>query len=118
MKSKSFLSSLGYAWQGLVYTVSTQRNMQIHLVVMVLVLATGVFFGLTSWEWAVLLLAIGLVLAAETVNTAIEAFTDLLSPGLHPAAAKAKNVAAGAVLITAVIAIVEGLIIFGRRIWG
>lgn len=68
---------------------------------------------LTRWEWAILLLTIGSVIAAEVMNTAIEIVVDLVQPNFHPLAGMAKDVAAGAVLMTAIQAVAVGIVIFG-----
>ncbi|MGB8168211.1 MAG: diacylglycerol kinase family protein, partial [Chthoniobacteraceae bacterium] len=72
--------------------------------------------GLERWEWAAVVGAIGLVWTAEGLNTAVEALTDLVSPGEHPLAGRAKDVAAGAVLCAATSAAVIGLVVFVPRL--
>ncbi|MEL7425673.1 MAG: diacylglycerol kinase family protein [Bacteroidota bacterium] len=105
--------SFGYAFKGIATLFRTQVHAWIHLVAMVMVIALGLFFGIKSWEWVVLILCITLVLAAEAFNTAIEFLTDLVSPDFHPLAGKAKDTAAAAVLISAIGAAIVGLIILG-----
>lgn len=101
-----FLRKLGravqYAWAGIAYHFSHERNAQIHLGAMALLVAAGVLLHLTAGEWAILLLAMTLVLSMETMNTAVERLTDLVSPGPHRLAKLAKDCAAGAVLITSI----------------
>lgn len=96
----------------------TQANARIHLVAAVLVIIAGFVFGISRGEWCAIVGAIGLVLAAEGINTAIEAVVDLASPGLHPLAERAKDVAAGAVLLAAVTAATIGLLVFAPRVLG
>lgn len=91
--------------------------MQIHLVVAVLVVLAGWFFNITTAEWVLCLLCFGLVFGAEMVNTSIENLVDLVSPQRHELAGKAKDMAAGAVLISALFAACVGLIIFIPKIW-
>ncbi len=91
--------------------------MQIHLVVAVLVVLAGWFFNITTTEWMLCLLCFGLVFGAEMVNTSIENLVDLVSPQRHELAGKAKDMAAGAVLISALFAACVGLIIFIPKIW-
>lgn len=91
--------------------------MQIHLVVAVLVVLAGWFFNITTTEWVLCLLCFGLVFGAEMVNTSIENLVDLVSPQKHELAGKAKDIAAGAVLISALFAAGVGLIIFIPKIW-
>jgi len=90
--------------------------MKIHGAVMLLILAAAFFFKVTPLEWAVVLLAIGLVIALELINTAVEALVDLYTQEYRHLAAVAKDVAAGAVLFCSVIALIIGLIIFLPRI--
>ena len=94
----------------------TQPNARIHVVVAVIVVAGGCFFGITRGEWCAVVGAIGLVLTAEGINTAIEAAVDLASPDRHPLAERAKDVAAGAVLLASLAAAIIGLLVFGPRI--
>lgn len=91
--------------------------MQIHLIVAVLVLIAGCFFNISLTEWMLCLLCFGLVFGAEMVNTSIENIVDLVSPKKHELAGRAKDMAAGAVLISALFAACVGLIIFIPKIW-
>jgi diacylglycerol kinase len=102
----------GYALSGIAHTVRTQRNMRIHLVVAVLALVAAAALRLTPGEWAIILICIGLVLATEMLNTAIEAIVDLNSPDIHPLAKIAKDVGAGIVLIFSFVAVAVGLVIY------
>jgi diacylglycerol kinase (ATP) len=81
----------------------------------VLTVAASVYFSLSALEWCAALLALGLIWAAEGMNTALERLTDLVSPGFHPLAGMAKDIAAGAVLLASVGAVLVGVIIFGPR---
>ena len=81
----------------------------------VLTVAASVYFSLSALEWCTVLLALGLIWAAEGMNTALERLTDLVSPGFHPLAGMAKDIAAGAVLLASVGALLVGVIIFGPR---
>jgi diacylglycerol kinase (ATP) len=104
--------SFRYAFAGLGYVARTQRNFRIHLAAGTLAAILGLVAGLSTPEWAVLATLITLVLAAEMTNTVVEAIVDLASPTYHPLAKVAKDVAAGAVLLTAIGAIVVGLFLF------
>lgn len=104
--------SFHYAFAGIGYCLRTQRNFRIHLLAALVVGIAGGLLGLTGVEWAVLALTVTMVLAAEMVNTVVEAAVDLASPGIHPLAKTAKDVAAGAVLVTAIGAVVIGACIF------
>ena len=94
----------------------TQANARIHVVAAIIVVAAGWFFAITRGEWCAVVGAIGLVLTAEGINTAIEATVDLASPDRHPLAERAKDVAAGAVLLASLTAAIIGLLIFGPRV--
>jgi diacylglycerol kinase (ATP) len=106
------IAAFGYAFQGLWYLFRTQRNAQIHLLVAGCALALGAALRIERWEWLVLILTIALVLAAEAVNTAIEAAVDLTTTSRHHLAKVAKDVAAGSVLICAIASVIVGCIVF------
>jgi diacylglycerol kinase len=110
------LRSFGYAAAGLGYLVRTQPNFRVHLCAAIAVVGAAVASRASAVEVAVLLLAIGLVLVCEAFNTALEALVDLASPGLHPLARVAKDVAAAGVLVAAVIAAATGLVVLGPKL--
>lgn len=91
--------------------------MQIHLIVALLVVVAGLFFTISLTEWMLCLLCFGLVIGAEMMNTAIENLVDLASPQKHELAGKAKDMAAGAVLVCSIFAAAVGLIIFLPKVW-
>jgi diacylglycerol kinase (ATP) len=107
-RARSFV----HAWRGVAYLVGTQHNAWIHLFATVAVVAAGVLFDLSRWEWCWLILAIGLVLAAEAMNSAVEALADAVSPEFNAGVGRAKDVAAAAVLILAVTAALIGVLVF------
>jgi diacylglycerol kinase len=109
---KAFFKSFSYAVKGILAAVKEQRNLKIHLVVAVLVIALGFYFQITNIEWCILLLTIGLVIGLELINTAIENLVDLVTSERKPLAGKIKDIAAGAVLVAAVIAVVIGVVVF------
>lgn len=109
-------SSFRYAFAGLGYLIVSQRNAKIHLTLGLLAVALGFLLGIDRGDWLALVLTIALVIAAEGVNTAVEAVVDLASPGYHPLAKIAKDVAAGTVLLTAIASLVVGMIIFLPRL--
>ncbi len=109
-RAKSFT----YAGRGIWVFVKSTHNAWIHLVVLAVAIALGIYFNITVVEWMMLVLAGGFVLVAEAFNTAIEIDIDLTSPEYHPYAKDTKDVAAGAVLISAVTALIIGLFIFGH----
>jgi len=99
------------AMQGLAEALSTQRHLRIHIVAAGLVVLCGLLLGLPSGDLALLLMAIALVIITELLNTAVELSVDLASPAAHPIAGRAKDIAAGAVLIAALVASAVGIII-------
>ncbi|MFC4558849.1 diacylglycerol kinase family protein [Virgibacillus kekensis] len=102
-----------FAWNGLKEVTRTERNFRIHVIVAVLVVAAGLLSQLNRLEWAIIILTIGLVLVAEITNTAVEKMMDYVKPDIHPLAKTIKDIAAGAVLLAAIIAVIVGLTIFG-----
>ncbi len=100
------------AVHGLREAIRTQRNFRNHLFAAVAVTGAGWLAGLPAAGWGVLVLAIGLVTAAECMNTAIEYLTDLVMPGHHEQAGRIKDLAAGAVLLCAVAAAAAGIAVF------
>ena len=112
----SLLRSFGFALEGVSYLIRTQRSAQIEIVIGVVVIAVAVWLGISAIEWAVLILAMALVLALEALNTAIELAVTLASPQRHPLAKAAKDVAAAMVLIAAVGAAVVGAVVLGPRL--
>ncbi len=104
--------SFSCAGRGLAVFVRTTPNARIQLFILLLVVLGGLFFSIKSIEWLFLILASGMVLAAEAFNTAIEIDIDLTSPEYHPYARDTKDVAAGAVLISALTALMVGLVVF------
>jgi diacylglycerol kinase len=104
--------SFAHAGRGVVVFVKTTHNAWIHIVVFIAAIVLGVTLSISRTEWVALLAAAGFVFMAEAVNTAIEIDIDLTSPQYHPYARDTKDVAAGAVLISALTALVIGLLIF------
>jgi len=110
------LRSVRCALRGAAIVLRTQHNAWIHAVATLLVGAAGLATGLSRLEWCALVLAVVAVWTAEGLNTAIECLVDLASPGRHPLAANAKDVAAGAVLVAAAGAVAIGLLVFGPHV--
>ena len=107
------VQSFGFALAGLVQLFRSQPNARIQAFVALLVVAVGWFLGLPARDWAVLVLAISLVLALEALNTAIESLADRVAPDRHPLVARCKDAAAAAVLIAAAGAAVVGMLLLG-----
>nr|WP_223280549.1 diacylglycerol kinase [Virgibacillus halodenitrificans] len=106
-----------FAWNGLKEVTRTERNFRIHLFITALVLTIGFLVELNWLEWCIVIFAIGFVLVTEVTNSAIEKMIDYLNPAIHPSAKIIKDMAAGAVLIAAIIAALIGLIIFLPKIY-
>ena len=109
---QSIKKSFFHAFEGIYNTFKTERNMKIHVFIMMVVIICGFFFHITKTEWLICILLFAGVLSLEIINTAIEATIDLVSPDFHPLAKIAKDAAAGAVLIIALAAMIIGLMIF------
>lgn len=112
-----FIASFGYAFHGLWHTLRTQRNMRVHLTLAILVTIAGVLLHVSAVEFAMLYVAIAGVMIAEMFNTVFEICIDLAKPDYHPLAGIAKDVAAGAVLLSAMLAVVIGLFVLGPHLW-
>ena len=121
MTLKEFISSrmrsFGHAFHGWGYVLKTQHNAWIHAVIATIVFLLALWLGLPAHDWAVLILTVTMVFAAEFINTAIEAVVDLASPMHHPLAKVGKDVGAAAVLIAALAAVLIGLLILGPPLW-
>ena len=109
----SRLRSFRHAFRGWWYVLRTQRNAWIHGLVATAVFIVGLWLGLPPRDWAVLILTIAMVFAAEFINTSIEAVVDLATQEKHPLAKVGKDVGAAAVLIAALAAVLVGLLILG-----
>jgi len=111
-----FLRGFGYAGRGFWHVVRTQRNMRVHLAAAVAAVTAGLVLRIGAVQWACVALAIGLVLATETINTVVETIIDLQTQQVHPLAKVAKDAAAGAVLITSVTAVGVAIAVFVPRL--
>jgi len=112
-----FLKSFTNAARGIVYLFKSQPNARIELSITVFVIIAGLLFEIHSYEWVSILLCIVLVLGLEGINTAIETFLNKVHPGFDNEIGKAKDVAAGAVLIASIVAAIIGFVIFAPRLW-
>jgi diacylglycerol kinase len=113
----SRLASFRHAFRGWWYVLKTQRNAWIHALITAAVIPMGCWLSLPARDWAVLILTIAMVFAAEFINTAIEAVVDLATQEHHPLARISKDVGAAAVLISAIAAIAVGLLLLGPPLW-
>ncbi len=105
------------AFHGIGAMFRTELNARVHLASAIVVVAGGLALDLPRIEWLILVLTIAAVLSLEAVNTAIEAICDVVSPDEHREIGRAKDVAAGAVLIAAIASVVVAILIFGPRLW-
>ena len=111
-KSKNVFHSFKYAFSGLKYGFINTKKLHIDLIFIIAVIICGFVFKIHYVEWAILLGCISLVVSLELMNTAIESVVDLASPDVHPLAKVSKDVAAGAVLLSAIMSAIIGFIIF------
>jgi diacylglycerol kinase len=112
-----FIASFGYAFSGLYYALCTQRNARIHVMIAMLAIIMGLVLHISAVEFAMIFVAITSVFIAEMFNTVFELCVDLASPEYHPLAKIAKDVAAGTVLLSALLAVIIGLFVFGPHLW-
>jgi diacylglycerol kinase (ATP) len=115
-KSKNLIESFNYAVNGIISALKTERNLKIHFAAAAIVIIISLFFDFTRTELLLLVFTITFVLMAELFNTAIERVVDLIVEDFHPLARLAKDIAAGAVLISAVNAIIVGYLLFFDRL--
>jgi diacylglycerol kinase len=111
---KNFLYGFLYAMTGIATAIREQRNLKVQLAIAVAVIVAGVYFQVTAPEWCILLLTIALVIGMEMMNSAIEDLVNLVTREHHPLAGKVKDIAAGAVLVMAIVAVVVGGIVFWK----
>lgn len=116
-KSKpSLVNSFYYAFQGIKVNILNERNLAIHFSVMLLVIILGFIFKISVTEWLICILLFGFVITLELMNTAIETAIDICMPEINPKAKLAKDTAAGAVLVVAIVSVIIGIIIFVPKI--
>lgn len=115
-KGRSLIKSFKNALNGIVFVFRTQRNFRIQLACLLIALIAAVVFELTLFEIAIIVFAGGMVLVGEMMNTGIEKLVDLINPEYHPLARKAKDVSAGVVLVSSLLAAMLGLLIFIPKI--
>lgn len=116
VETKKLTNSFKYALEGIKSSFDTERNMKIHIVIMLLVILAGVVLKISVIEWIICIILFGIVIAGELFNTAIETVVDLAMPNKNDKAKLAKDVSAGAVLILAIVSAVIGIIIFVPKI--
>ena len=117
IKSKKLMNSFKYAIQGILSSFKNERNMKIHVFIMILVISAGIILKINKYEWIVCILCFAIVIGGDLFNTAIETVVDMVMPYKNEKAKLAKDVSAGAVLILAMGAAICGLIIFVPKIF-
>ncbi|MBI3397065.1 diacylglycerol kinase family protein [Candidatus Woesebacteria bacterium] len=115
-KTHKNIKSIGFALEGIKVAIKEEPNFKVHVILAILALVFGFILKISHTEWIILMFTIVFVLVLELINTALEEIVDIVSPKVQPKAKIAKDVAAGAVLITAIAAIIVGLVIFLPKI--
>jgi len=110
-------TSFRAAFSGLRRLVTSERHFQLHLIAATCAVILAAFLNFSTLEWAILMVTIGVVLVAEGLNSAIERAIDTTTPSFHPLAKAAKDIAAAAVLIAAMISVIVGLLLYGPKLW-
>jgi diacylglycerol kinase len=110
-------TSFRAAFSGVRRLFTSERHFQLHLIAAACAVILAAFLRFNTMEWAILMVTIGLVLVAEGLNSALERAIDTTTPGFHPLAKAAKDIAAAAVLIAAIISVIIGLLLYGPKLW-
>ena len=110
--SRTLRESLSYAWNGLVYVYSSERNMRVHVFIASLVVSLCVVVGVDRVDFFMVILAVSGVLCAELLNTLVESLVDLMEPEYNLIAKRVKDIAAGGVLLTAFLSVAVGILVF------
>ncbi len=111
-----FINSFKYPFSGLRYAYKNEQNLAVDIGITIIVIVLGILLKISIVEWAILSITVGLVISFELMNTAIEATVDLVTEEYHPLAKVAKDTSAAAVLVLAIVSIIEGIIIFLPKI--
>lgn len=115
-KMKKIRNSFKYAIEGIWTSFKTERNMKIHIFIMILVIIAGIILKINKSEWIICIILFAIVIGSELFNTSIETIADMVMPEKNEKAKIAKDVSAGAVLVVAIGAAIIGLVIFVPRI--
>lgn len=117
---KSFIlkriESIGFALRGAYLLIKTEASIKVQFIIAIMMVILGFYFELSATEWALQVLAMGLVLSIEGINTAIEKMADFIHPNTHKKIGLIKDISAGAVLIASLFAGIVGLIIYIPKI--
>lgn len=114
---KKLVNSFKYAYEGITTGIKEERNLKIHIMIMILVIILGIILKISKIDWIICIILFGFVISLELINTAIENTVDLITIEKNPKAKIAKDVAAGAVLIASITSAIIGLIIFIPKIF-
>lgn len=112
----NLLHNFGYSIKGLVAAMREERNIRIHLGAALMITALGFWFEISSTDWCIVLIMIGIVISAELFNTSVEILADVVTKERHPGIGKVKDIASAAVLILCVIAVIVGVIVFAKYV--
>ncbi|MDY2778217.1 MAG: diacylglycerol kinase family protein [Collinsella sp.] len=112
----SFVRSFGYAIEGFVTAVKTERNIKVMLAAATVTVAAGFILDIEWISWALIVICCGLVIFAELCNTAMEAIVDLATQELHPLAKRAKDIAAASVYVLSITAAIVGILVFAHEL--
>jgi len=115
---KRLINSFGYAFKGIITVYKTEQNILIHTIIALMVLGLSFYLKISKIEFLIIVLVIGLVIALEIINTALEYTIDMVMPNIHPMAKMAKDASSAAVLVMAITAVIVGLIVFIPKIIG
>ena len=113
---KSMFGSFKFAFNGLLLLLKNEHNSRIHFLAAIVAIAMGIILGLNHYEWSLLIIVIGIVFLTELLNSSLESLADLIDPEWNELIMKAKDYSAAAVLISAIVAIVVGGLIFIPKI--
>ncbi|MFZ5989014.1 MAG: diacylglycerol kinase [Bacillota bacterium] len=116
MKNRNLIDSFNNAINGIVHAIKTERNMKIHIAIALTLFVMSLFFDMTKTEFMIICLTVGMVIICELFNTSIEAVVDLIESGYNPKVKFIKDVAAGAVLVSAFFSVIIGYFIFFERV--
>jgi diacylglycerol kinase len=114
---KKFLKSFVYAFNGMCVAFKEELSLKLEGIFAIATVSVGFYFEISDVEWCIVLLTIGLVLSLEMLNSSIETLVDFVSLERHPMLGKVKDIAAGAVLLASIIAVIVGLVVFGKYFW-
>ena len=111
------LKSVGYAFKGAIFLLKTEASIKIQFVIALIMTIAGFYYNISTTEWIIQILAIGLIISIEALNTAIEKISDFIHPEQHSKIGFIKDVAAGAVFIASISAIIIGFIIYYPKVF-